>query len=161
MTIWTVQSPQLNTEYIPPNGFWVIPANGGSMTMQWDALNANGTHAATVNVTLINRDITTGVDTSTLALVGVNTGSYSPSAGHDGTSIFAGAFKITSAPSGLPDHCTMQITSSSGVPYPMENLRRTGAWSGVDGSIYSIRRSGVWVMIQEQLIRRSGAWKDT
>lgn len=159
--VWTLQSPALNVEYIMPDGFWVTPNNASNFTVQWNAFKANGSGAAVVNVTLINRDITAGVDRSSLPLSGVNGGTFITSNSHNGVNIFAGAFKITSAPSGLPDHCTLQLQAYAGVPYALERVRRGAAWAGVDGSLSFVWRSGAWVMVPDDETWRGGAWTPT
>lgn len=159
--VWTLPSPALNVEYVPPNGFWVIPANATSFTIDWHALTAGGGGAAVVSVTLINRDVTAGIDRSTLALVGVNGGTFITSNGHNGVNTFAPAFKITAAGGGLPDHCTISLTAYTGTPYPMARVRRGAGYAGVDGTLAFTRRGGTWAMLQESLDRRGAAWSDS
>lgn len=155
---WRVDSPALNTEYAMPNGFWVIPNNATSVTVQWNAFKADGTGAATVTVTLATVDEPAGTDKSTQSFAGVNGATHISSLGNNGTQVRSCSFKITAAPSGLPDHCLISMSAYTGSAYTLLKVRRGAAWSGVSGDKILVRRGGAWVQVNQVLARRTGAW---
>lgn len=155
---WRVDTPALNVQYNAPNGFWILPNNGTNMTIQWNAFKADGSGAATMNVTLFNVNQPANTNQSSLGFTGVNGATFTTSNGNNGTQNKGFGFKITGGT--LPDHCLISFSAYTGSAYPLYRLRRSGAWTKLDGSKILIRRSGVWVQVNQVAVRRSGVWTD-
>lgn len=168
--VWRLIGPALNTIYDVPNGFWVLPNNLSNFTVQIDLYDVNGVHDATCNLTLRNVKVPGYTLQSSLALVGVNTGSFITASGHNGTQEFTCGFQITSAPTHLPHHVDISLSSYTGSAHKITSIRRAAAWTALSGDKGTIRRLGVWgglvpgdtahtiSQVSQYLIRRAGAW---
>lgn len=167
--VWRLVGPTLNTIYDMPNGFWVKPNNTSNMTVQVDLFTSGGVHDAACGVTLRNTKVPGYTLQSSLALGTVNTGSFITASGHNGVQEFCGGFQITSAPTHLPHHVDISISSYTGSPHLIVSIRRTGAWTALSGDKILLRRSGAWggldsagssviSQVSQVLIRRTGAW---
>lgn len=146
---YRVNAPGLNVRFNAPNGYWVIPANATSTTINFVA-------ASVCTLTLFSHNQTAGTDPFSLSING-SSGNIITSSGHDGSAVFTSGFKVTS---GSPAWVDIWFSSYSGMEYPLLRVRRAGAWVALGGSKILIRRSGAWSQVDSVLIRRSGAWRD-
>jgi hypothetical protein len=148
---WRINNPVASTRYNAPNGFFVIPNNASSTTLNFQSA------AAVNNATLFSHNQTANTDPFSLNLgSGISSGNIVTSTGHNGTDVFTVGFSFTGA---APAWIDLWFSVYTGTAYPLLKVRRTAAWVNLDGSKILIRRSGAWVQVNQLLVRRTGAWK--
>lgn len=147
---YRVNSPGLGVRFNAPNGYWVIPANASSSTINFLA-------ASSCTLTLFSHNQTANTDPFSLPITG-SSGNISTSNGHNGTNVFTAGFTVTS---GSPAWVDVWFSAYTGAAYPVMFVRRAGVWVGLSGDKVLIRRSGAWVQVNQVAIRRSGVWKPT
>lgn len=144
---YRVNSPGLGVRFNAPNGYWVIPANASSTTINFAA-------ASVCTLTLFSHNQTANTDPFSLSING-SSGNIATSSGHNGTDVFTAGFTVTS---GSPAWVDVWFSAYTGAAYPLLRLRRGGVWVALSGDKILIRRSGAWVQINSLQVRRSGAW---
>lgn len=151
---YRVFSPTASTKYIMPDGFWVRPSSGSSISATAVAFNSDGSHFVESSFTVDIENISAGTTPGTQTNAGVfSENSVWSDSNMNGSNVWSASFTV----SNTCHHVDISF-AYTGIPYQFIRIRRSGAWSLGGGPNLFDRRSGAWTQLIQEHVRRSGTW---